>query len=209
VKGAIVVTSDGNVAAGHTMNVVMNGGRFNGSLETDGSFAVTGDSNEVKGGAGDDTMTLSNDPIYHTVSLHFQGNGGADTFTVATPGTTHGDFIYLAASDSTSTSYDTITNFYYAKDVFDLWFTVTAIDAHVSTGALSTASFDTDLAAAVGASQLGVHHAMIFTPDSGSLAHQSFIVVDANGVAGYQAGQDLVIDINSPADLTLKTGNFI
>lgn len=36
-------------------------------------------------------------------------------------------------------------------------------------------------------------HAVFFTPDSGSLAGQLFLVVDGNGTAGYQAGQDFVI----------------
>ena len=36
---------------------------------------------------------------------------------------------------------------------------------------------------------------MLFTPDSGDLAGHHFVVVDANGVAGYQANPDHVIEV--------------
>ena len=75
--------------------------------------------------------------------------------------------------------------------------TVSAVDAAVTTGALSTATFDSDLAAAVGASQLGAGHAVVFTPNSGTLSGDHFLIVDANGVAGYQAGQDYVIEFGT------------
>ncbi len=48
---------------------------------------------------------------------------------------------------------------------------------------------------------------MIFTPDLGTLAGDHFLVVDANGVAGYQAGQDLVIELTSSSP-TITTSNF-
>ncbi len=77
-------------------------------------------------------------------------------------------------------------------------------------GSLSTATFDTDLAAAVTASTLGDNHAVLYTPNAGTLSGQTFMIVDLNGTAGYQAGQDLVIDLTNTLHLTsLATGDFI
>ncbi len=51
---------------------------------------------------------------------------------------------------------------------------------------------------------------MLFTADGGSLATHTFLVVDANGVAGYQAGLDFVFDVTGGSNLgTLGTGAFI
>lgn len=58
-------------------------------------------------------------------------------------------------------------------------------------GALSAASFDADIAKAVGQS-LTAGHGLFFTPDSGDFAGEAFLVVDANGKAGFQAGEDIV-----------------
>jgi hypothetical protein len=77
-----------------------------------------------------------------------------------------------------------------------------AIDARIGHGTLSTASFDTDLAARVNGAHLAAGHAVLYTPDAGTLAGQTFLVVDANGAAGYQAGADFVIDLESPTHLT-------
>jgi Ca2+-binding RTX toxin-like protein len=175
------------------------------------------------GGAGDDVLVASSGGSVMT------GGGGADSLTggfnddLHEGGAPSGNdvFVYNAVSDSTSTAYDTVgffqttetggLNFGPSQDVFRLWFAVTAVDASVTTGTLSTATFDSDLAAAVGPSQLGVHHAVMFSPNAGSLAGDHFLVIDANGVAGYQAGADLVIEINGSQvtdPYTFTTANF-
>ncbi|HEX5181806.1 MAG TPA: M10 family metallopeptidase C-terminal domain-containing protein [Allosphingosinicella sp.] len=187
-----LTTVDGNVDAGHRLTVsadmlgAANHLDFDGSAETDGSFQLFGGAGDdhligghgadmISGGAGADILT---------------GGGGADTF------------FYLSPAESTGAHYDTITDFTFGEDVIDLPVTVTGLDAAVNTGTLSQDSFDTDLAAALGANVLEAGHALFFTPDSGSLAGQHFLIVDANGEAGYQAGQDYVIHINTlpPAD---------
>ena len=49
-----------------------------------------------------------------------------------------------------------------------------------------------------------------FDPNHGDLHGHTFLIVALNGTAGYQAGQDLVIDITATQHLTsLTTGNFI
>jgi len=78
----------------------------------------------------------------------------------------------------------------------------------VTSGKLSTATFNSDLAADLGATKLGADHAVLFTASKGDLAGDTFLVVDLNGTAGYQAGQDLVIRLTG-ATGTLATANFI
>ena len=51
--------------------------------------------------------------------------------------------------------------------------------------------------------------AIVFDPDSGDFAGKTFLVVDANGVAGYQAGQDLVFELDHASHLNhLKASSF-
>ena len=66
--------------------------------------------------------------------------------------------------------------------------------SQAGSGTLSTASFDADLAAGL-AGILGAGQAALFSASSGTLAGHVFAVIDANGVAGYQAGEDLVIEL--------------
>ena len=127
------------------------------------------------GGAGNDTFT---------------GLGGKDTQTGAAGSDT---FVYGAASHSTSRNYDTITDFDGSSDVLDLWFQVTGVDASITGGSVGSRRFDSDLASAVNSTKLAAHHAVLFTPSSGVPAGSKFLIVDANGVAGYQAGADVVI----------------
>jgi RTX calcium-binding nonapeptide repeat (4 copies) len=192
-----------------TVKLAGNGSEFDGAGATNGTFDISGFGTAI-GGAGDDTITMSaiNNPDQDEI---FQGGGGADHLT---NDAVTGEFIYTAeyvytqASDSTGVNYDTITNFATLTDEFKLWTRVLAVDTPVTSGALSTATFDTDLARDIGSSQLGVHEAVIFTPDSGTLAGDHFLVIDTNGTAGYQAGQDLVILLDNASSLNLTTSNF-
>ncbi len=50
----------------------------------------------------------------------------------------------------------------------------------------------------------------MFNVDAGGFAGQIFLVVDANGIAGYQAGQDFVIHLDTPVSLaSLSTADFV
>jgi Ca2+-binding RTX toxin-like protein len=128
------------------------------------------DNDTIAGLGGRDTLT---------------GGGGADTF------------VYSAVTDSTSRSYDTIRDFDPSADSFHLWYQISGVDPEIDAGSLGSRRFDSNLASAVGNSHLAPHHAVLFTPSSGTYAGQSFLVVDANGVAGYQAGADLVIHLGA------------
>ncbi len=155
----------------------------------------------LQGGAGADTL------IGGTGFNVFYGGGGADRITANT-GTDH--FFYGAASDSTGTHYDAISGFDADHDKFVLAnAAVNAIDTAVATGALSTATFNGDLSHAIGAAQLGAHDAVLFTADSGTLSGDTFLIIDENGVAGYQGKGDLVIQLTGAHNLgDLSTSNF-
>ncbi|HEY1961468.1 MAG TPA: bluetail domain-containing putative surface protein [Rhizomicrobium sp.] len=82
------------------------------------------------------------------------------------------------------------------------------VDAAIIGGALSTATFDSDLAAAVNSGNLAVQHAVLFTADSGDLSGHTFLIVDENGQAGYQTAADLVIDVTGYTG-TLSGSSFV
>ncbi|HXC54925.1 MAG TPA: calcium-binding protein [Rhizomicrobium sp.] len=180
----IATRDDTNLTSGSWRTLVTTTGVEN-AIGSSFNDQINGDSgaNRITGGLGADQLN---------------GGGGGDTF------------VYGVSAESTSTGYDTITGFDAAADKFDFAFSVTGVDATVASGSLSTASFDANLASAVGAGQLAGHHAVLFDPTSGDLAGHTFLVVDANGVAGYQAGQDFVVALASPLHLSsLGTGDFV
>ncbi len=157
--------------------------RIDASAELDGSVRVFGGhaGDSIYGSAGDDRL--------------FGGDGGDFLYG----GAGNDTYVYDAVSQSTGINCDGIQLL--AGDKIDFNFTVGGIAATVTTGAL-TGDFDADLTAAIGAGQLGVGEAALFRPDAGVYAGNSFLIVDANGVAGYQAGQDYVIQlIGNPATL--------
>jgi len=198
-----LTTNDATVAAGQSLYVnglnidASHSLYFNGSAESSGAF-------NILAGAGNDTLIggRGNDV--------FNGGGGAD---VMTSGGGADQFYYTYVSDSTSTNHDTIHGFNAVGDSFVMVGSMAlpnAIDAAVTTGKLTSAAFDTNLSQAVGASQLPPHDAVLFTPTLGNLAGHTFLIIDENGVAGYQAGQDLVVDITGATNLLhLGVGNFI
>jgi hypothetical protein len=185
-----LTTADGNVAAGEILTV---GGSklgaadtlvFDGSAESDGRFSFAG-------GAGSNSFT---------------GGRGADQIAAGSGA----DLVrYTAARQSTSSGYDTISGFDAAVDDFFVWSGVTGVDAAIGAGTLSTATFGADLAASVNAASLLAHHAVLLTATAGSLAGARFLVVDTNGTAGYQDGNDLAIRLEASTNMAaFSLGNF-
>ncbi len=201
------------------------GGTASGS--SIGSDTLTGIEN-LAGGTGDDTLTgdananaltgnVGNDALSGGAGADtLAGGDGADTLTGGAGadfldgGPGNDFFVFAGASDSTGPNYDTINGFDASKDKIDLAVSITAVDPNLKHGTLSQASFDADLASVVTAARLGVGHALTFTADAGTLAGQTFLVVDMNGSAGYQAGQDLVIHLTGALHLgALDTSDFV
>jgi Ca2+-binding RTX toxin-like protein len=178
--------ADGNVAARHLLdvNAARLGSdeqvRFDGRLETDGSFRILA-------GAGDDSLFggAASDLLYGGLGKDsLDGGAGADIY------------LYRSGAESTSTGYDVITGFDWHQDRIDAPGGVRGF-GHAVSGELSTDSFDAGLADAL-SNVLGAGEAALFTADSGGLAGHVFAVIDANGIAGYQAGADLVIELVNP-----------
>ena len=82
------------------------------------------------------------------------------------------------------------------------------MNAAITSGTLSTGTFDADLAAAVNGATLGAGNAVTFTASGGTLSGRTFLVIDSNGAAGYQAGADYVIELES-AVTSVALANFI
>lgn len=168
--------------------------RFDGSAESDGRFDfLGGDGGDTfLGGAGDDRIN---------------GRGGGDNLRGGEGADVFG---YGGAADSSGAGYDTLLDFDPGEDRINLQVAVTGFGAAIEGGSLSAATFDDDLAAVLGADGLGSGKAVLFTPDAGDLAGTLFLIVDANGEAGYQAGEDFVFALPNadPADLS-NTGIFV
>ena len=205
-----LTTNDATVAAGQTLTILAQGLLagdklvFDGSAETDGSFTIKAGAGDdvLTGGAGADTINAGNGTNTITGGL-----GGDDI----TGGTGNDLFVYNAVAKSTSTTRDRVHGFDASNDQFQFTgHAVTTIDTAVTTGHLSIGTFDANLTSDVNATNLAAHDAVLFTADSGNLSGHTFLVVDANGIAGYQAGQDFVLDITGATNLgSLTTSNFL
>ncbi len=172
--GQVMTYNAGQLAAGETF-------KFDGRAETDGHFRLFG-------GAGDDTILggAGNDLIYGGLGRdQLNGGAGSDTFQ------------FKSAAESTGPNCDQLIGFDCRTDKLDLAGNLAGLSDVVNSGSLSSGSFDGDLSAALGAF-LGAGEAALFTASTGDMAGRSFLVVDANGQAGYQAGADFVIELVNP-----------
>jgi Ca2+-binding RTX toxin-like protein len=172
-------------------------------LSETGTDAVIGgtDDPEVLVGTNEDDIIRARggaDTVYGGLGAdRISGGGGHDTFA------------YVSALDSTGLGHDSMADFNAEKDVFQVPEAVTALDEGIVGGPLRTSNFDADLANAVDADHLGAGHAVAFIPQSGDFATETFLVVDQNGVAGYQAGEDLVLHLEDIEMLLgLTVANF-
>jgi serralysin len=191
-------TDDGNVAAGRRLSV--NGAglapgetlRFDGSGESDGSFRILA-------GAGADILTggAQADFLYGGRGAdRLAGGGGADIL------------FYRFVGESIGAGFDQLVGFDAEADRIDLPGAVTGFGGSAA-GSLSQASLDADLAAALGG-VLGPGLAALFTASAGDMAGRTFVAVDANGVAGYQAGEDYLFEFVAPvAPLPPSAAYFI
>jgi Ca2+-binding RTX toxin-like protein len=163
---------------------------LNGGGGDDAIYGNRGD-DVIDGGAGADTISGDEG------ADRLIGGGGDDTF------------VYASAAESTSVTFDTIVGFNFKDtDIFDLPVGVTTV-TQVIGGTLDAATFDADLAVEMNAGVLSVNEAVLFTVTAGSYSGERFLIVDGNGVAGYQAGEDFVFLMEAPTKVAFfDVGDF-
>jgi Ca2+-binding RTX toxin-like protein len=207
--------NDGNVLAGGTLVITANRLAsnetltFDGSAELDGRYRVfSGDGNDtITGGAGGDELFGRGgvDRIDGGAgSDRIIGGLGGDFLTGGDGGDT---FVYASAAESTSVNFDTLIGFDYNEDRVDLPSDAPAFSDVVQGGRLDSATFDDDLAAALNG-VMGAGEAAVFIASQGSFAGRTFGIVDANGIAGYQAGEDFVFELVEPVVPGVPTTDF-
>jgi hypothetical protein len=176
-----ITTNDATVAAGQTLTV-------------DGATLSSGQSLTFDGSAETDG--------------HFYIMGGADNDDL-TGGALSDTFYYSTSIAVDGAQRDTIHAFDFANDIV-AFAAVSAIGTAVTAGTVNSATIDADLTRVLTASKLHADDAILFTPNAGNLAGHTFLVVDGNGVAGYQTGSDLVIELQGALHTaSISTANFI
>ncbi len=186
--------ADSLVGAGQTVTV--DGSALATALAVDGSAESNG-SLRLAGGALGDTLTGGAGADW------FSGGLGGDTLTGGAGGDT---FHYDSAAQSSGAAVDRLVGFDDGADTIDLPFAVSGFAAPVS-GDLHAASLSTELEGAFIA--LTSHQAAVATATGGDLAGRAFLVVDANGVTGYQHGADYLIEMVAPAGLIDNAAMFV
>lgn len=192
---------NGNVASGKSLTVDASAlgsshhANINGAAETDGTLTM-------KGGAGADTFTGGHGKDTLTGGAGgdvLKGGGAADKLT---GGAGSDKFVYAGVTDSASTKHDTVTDFDASADKFDLSFAVHSTGSR--TGTVRSSHFDSDLTKLL-KGHLASHEAVVVHAGS-----RTYLVVDADGKAGYKGGHDMVIDITHASHLSsLSTHDFI
>lgn len=154
---------------------------------------LTGNSNPnvLSGGDGADTLI---------------GGFGKDTLS---PGNdTHVDHIRAdSPNHSSDTLRDLVKNFDANEDKFDL--VVSVVDVQTVSGSLSEGSFNQNLASILDGI-LVAGSAVVLDPNGGNLnqAGMVYLIVDGNGVAGYQPGGDYVFQLQNHTG-TIDPGDFV
>jgi Ca2+-binding RTX toxin-like protein len=166
---------------------------------TRGFSARGGDSADIfSGSAGDDVL------VGGGAGDSLRGGGGEDTLS---GGAGRDIFVYNFAAASTGAHFDTITDFDTSGDLIGLDYALAGVNDIVTGGRLTQAHFNDRLEKAIDADALSARHAVLYRPNEGDFAGQTFLVIDANGVAGYQRDADFVInlgDLNNSGALGLE-----
>ncbi len=179
-----MIVDDGWGNSGSVLNVENAwGSNGNDTLVGDGGdnvlYSFLGD-DVIKMGAGNDTTS---------------GGGGVDKMSGGT-GADH--FEYYLVSESTGDGYDTITDFTAGEDKIDLLYSVYGVDETVEAAKFGK------IAHAADADHLQAGDAVLV-----DVGHKTFLVIDANYVAGYQAGEDYLIRMDGVTGITTSDFGFI
>lgn len=168
----------------------------------------------LNGGDGKDTLVGgdSDDRLLGGVGRdHLEGGSGRDFLQ---GGSDIDIYRYFLASDSTGREFDTVDGFDFSVDRFYTTTGVSGYDGKLNGGRLDNdGSFDNQLEGTVDATRLAPLHAMLYQPGTGDFAGVLFAIIDRNGLAGYQDGEDYVMRLDNAlnvgaADLTDFQGPY-
>ena len=194
-----------NDAKGYERALFSGDDHLQGSIHDDHLTGLRGH-DHLDGAAGDDILEggTGNDVLI--------GGAGADWLS---GGRGTDLFVFRGSAESGGGVYDTI-DFSTHDDLLVVPHAIAGIDHRVDAGYAESANVDPELAAALDAHHLGAFHAAVATvavplgPWLPAFILETFLVVDVNGIAGYQAGEDLAIEIAYPAKLHhLSIDDFI
>jgi hypothetical protein len=187
--------------------------------------AVFSEDDLMWGGTGSDTLTglsghdlmiggTGDDALYGGKDADLLAGGAGRDWLAGGQGTDA--FAYRFAFHSGGGVYDTVDKFNTRADLFVVPDEVEAIDAAVEAGYAESANVDPELEGALDADHLGAHHAAVASvwvplgPMFPAFRLEVFLVVDVNGDAGYQAGEDLAIRLDDARHVDeLSVDNFI
>jgi Ca2+-binding RTX toxin-like protein len=166
---------------------------IDGSQETNGMLRlIAGSGNDTLfGGTGNDTLFggLGRDLL--------SGGAGNDAYLFNSAADSN---VTVGSNGAAVLNYDTLFGFTGGEDTIQVNGQSYDVFTAGQNGRLDDATFNDDLAAAFG--NIGGNAAVTFTATSGNHAGETFMVLNTDGVAGYQAGTDLVLHLAAVSDLT-------
>jgi Ca2+-binding RTX toxin-like protein len=182
-----------NFGAGHDYNIKTD----NATVAAGGTLIVSAASLGVG-----DKLTFDGS-AENNGSFDFRSGDGSDDLR----GGSEGDQFNYTTTTLSADTRDTVRNFNFAED--KIVFAVVSSVSTVIAGALNAATFAADLATAM-TGVLSAGEAVLFTPDDGDLAEETFLFVDGNNSDGYQDGSDLVVSlINAVNTGLIDTSDFL
>ncbi len=187
---------DGDIGAPTLSTLTFDGSSGAGRYQV---YASNGDDVLIGGYGADYFSTGEGDNI-------LEGGLGQDRFGAYGNGLN--TYVFTDALESSGPEYDVIEGITLSRTLFDLPFVVEAIDPKVRGPIAEGTLFDQALSLLLPAAALGAHHAVIVDTLLGGYNFYEFLVVDFNGVPGYQSGQDLVIGMNIEGAV-VRLDNFI
>jgi Ca2+-binding RTX toxin-like protein len=192
------VASNGMLTVdGHNVGAT-NGVTLDASHETDGRVKFTGGAGAdgLFGGARNDVLKGGNGSDFIKGALgadQLTGGGGLDYFVY------HNAVANMEGQESNSTAFDTIFDFNAAIDLFDVAGKAIAYDGTLAASDLK--HLDTFLTS----DNFAVDHARLVTFANTDI----FVVVNSDGVDGYQAGSDLIVRLDGANHLDqFSSANF-
>jgi Ca2+-binding RTX toxin-like protein len=151
-------------------------------------------------GSGNDTLFggTGNDTLFGGLGRDLlSGGAGNDAYLFNSAADSN---VTVGSNGAAVLNYDTLFGFTGGEDTIQVNGQSYDVFTAGQNGRLDDATFNDDLAAAFG--NIGGNAAVTFTATSGNHAGETFMVLNTDGVAGYQAGTDLVLHLAAVSDLT-------